>query len=569
MSSDDIPLGAARQELGADDAPRPDFFDEASYLRDNPDVAGAIARGDVASGYVHYLQYGLREGRTIAVSAEEPRNKLIRTAPTALVDGQSREIAQYFETLIISRGGGVLVIGWIDDTADPIDHVRLFTQGWRLTFAGDALGRVRRFDVEEVLGSGVMHPYGYYGFVFSGEPIAAVGGCEIEIVLRSGRKIKGPANPRLVEDIELRDQLLSYICAAQHFGAAHIKAIEGFDRGAGREILQLNRHITDTLVASPYVERFGRQDAQYDGSIIVCLYGRAEFLFLQASLFSAVPGIDRYELIYVSNSPELAETLLREARAAALIYGVDITIVLLSGNAGFGAANNAAARFARSDRVMIVNPDVLPMDQAWARRHSEILKSAPQDQSRIFGAALYYDDGSLMHGGMFFELDAGVSLERGRHRVCQLMRVEHYGKGAPPDTIQFTRPRPVPALTGAFISCERGWFEKLGGFTEDYVFGHYEDADLCLKSLHAGTPVWMQDLKLWHLEGKGSTRLPVHEGGSLVNRWLFSTTWGASIMENLLGPRPTHPAFSIEARAGVVRPPAEVLAPLSRRSWRA
>ena len=51
----------------------------------------------------------------------------------------------------------------------------------------------------------------------------------------------------------------------------------------------------------------------------------------------------------------------------------------------------------------------------------------------------------------------------------------------------------------------------------------------------------MQDLRMWHLEGKGSTRLPVHEGGSTVNRWLFSSEWGESINDGLLGPTPTHP----------------------------
>jgi hypothetical protein len=78
----------------------------------------------------------------------------------------------------------------------------------------------------------------------------------------------------------------------------------------------------------------------------------------------------------------------------------------------------------------------------------------------------------------------------------------------------------------------------LGGFTEDYVFGHYEDADLCLKSMVSGTMPWMHDLRLWHLEGKGSTRRPVHEGGSLVNRWLFSARWAGLIENALLG---THP----------------------------
>jgi GT2 family glycosyltransferase len=402
---------------------------------------------------------------------------------------------------------------------------------------------VRRADVEQALECSLIHSYGYFGFVFAGEQIAASGPCKVEVALRSGRKVAMTLPARVMEEAELRDQVLSHVCHAHYFGAAHVKAIEAFDRGSGGEILKLNRHITQSLVASPFVERFGRPTARYDGSIIVCLYGKAEFMFLQAALYSRLRGIGRYEFIYVSNSPELAEGLLREARAATLIYGVDITVVLLSGNAGFGAANNAAVPFARSDRIMIVNPDVFPLDAGFADRHSELLQTLPPEQSRIFGAALYYDDGSLMHGGMFFELDSSVSAERDRHRVCRLMRVEHYGKGSPPELTEFTRPRPVPAVTGAFISCERAWFERLAGFTEDYVFGHYEDADLCLKSLQAGVPVWMQDLKLWHLEGRGSTRKPVHEGGSLVNRWLFSTTWGASLMPNLMGPHPTHPAF--------------------------
>jgi GT2 family glycosyltransferase len=123
------------------------------------------------------------------------------------------------------------------------------------------------------------------------------------------------------------------------------------------------------------------------------------------------------------------------------------------------------------------------------------------------------------------------------------LRVEHYGKGAPADTAALLRPRAVPAITGAFISIQRPWFEDLGGFSTDYIFGHYEDADLCLRSHQAGVTPWIHDLKLWHLEGKGSTRLPVHEGGSLVNRWLFSSRWGQLVTQDVLGPNPTNPAF--------------------------
>ena len=104
---------------------------------------------------------------------------------------------------------------------------------------------------------------------------------------------------------------------------------------------------------------------------MVCLYGKPEFFFVQNCLYSGLPGIDDYEFIYVSNSPEMAETLLREARCASLIYGLTISIVILPGNAGFGAANNAAARIARSDRLLVVNPDVFPRDRDWAKKHTE------------------------------------------------------------------------------------------------------------------------------------------------------------------------------------------------------
>jgi GT2 family glycosyltransferase len=252
----------------------------------------------------------------------------------------------------------------------------------------------------------------------------------------------------------------------------------------------------------------------------------------------------------VCNSPELAETLLQEARSASLIYGMANKLIILSGNAGFGAANNAACRVANSNRLLIVNPDVFPKDPTWAVTHTLVVESSPRDRTQIFGVPLYYDDGSLMHGGMHFEADVGLSLSSGRPIPMRMCRVEHYGKGAPPDTAQFTQSRPVPGITGAFMSLNRGWFEHLGGFTEDFIFGHYEDADLCLKSVERGVAPWIHDIRLWHLEGKGSTRQLAHEGGSLLNRWLFSQRWLGVIENGLLGSNPTHPLMQAPLESG-------------------
>jgi GT2 family glycosyltransferase len=238
--------------------------------------------------------------------------------------------------------------------------------------------------------------------------------------------------------------------------------------------------------------------------------------------------------------------------------------VILSGNAGFGAANNVAARIARSGRLLFVNPDVFPRAPDWAKKHTDLLEANPREGPRLFGVPLYYDDGSLMHGGMYFETDVGLSMASGAPIAQKICRVEHYGKGAPPGSLQFAHPRPVPAVTGAFFSIEREWFEQLGGFTEDFIFGHYEDADLCLKSIEKGVAPWIQDIRMWHLEGKGSTRELAHDGGSMVNRWLFSKIWMRTIEAGLKGCAPAHDLFQTtsptslpEAQSAADTPKAE------------
>ena len=97
-----------------------------------------------------------------------------------------------------------------------------------------------------------------------------------------------------------------------------------------------------------------------------------------------------------------------------MTYGLAQTLVFQSGNAGFGPANNVAVQFARSDRLLCVNPDVFPQTRDWAQRHSDLVASLPAQQVRLFGSTLCYDDGTLMHGGMYFDVDVGVHTGAGR-----------------------------------------------------------------------------------------------------------------------------------------------------------
>jgi len=525
----------------AEPAAPPDF-DETMYLQLNPDVAEAVAAGGLVSGRAHYLRYGAREGRRYLPTPGEVREPGVIAVITTRADGSRAPPppAYWVEAVRMSPGGGVFVTGWIDDATDKLAEAWLSGEDWEVELMTTAFARTRRRDVEQTLGATGAHPYGFWSFVDLGRAMRRHAACRLVLTQASGAGVTLEIGVRSLADSDLRDAVLAWLIECDWSVSAHIGAVAGLTDGAGAQIVAHNRRITAGIVAQPQVERFGPAQGRPKASIIVCLYGRPDYLFLQNALFAGGAGMQDYEFIYVCNSPEFADRLARDMRIGSLVHGIRQTLVLLPANAGFGAANNVGARYANSDRIVACNPDVFPYHADWARRHTEAVETLPAERTALFGVPLYYETGALMHGGMFFQIDT-VHLSRPGGLFTQdLVRVQHYGKGAPPDTAAFLRPRPVAAVTGAFISCRRDWFERLGGFSEDYVFGHYEDADLCLRSLGAGMAPWLHDIRLYHLEGAGSTRGRAQEGALLVNRWLFASRWAASIRAGLHGIEPTH-----------------------------
>ncbi len=513
-------------------------FDEAAYMVAFPKIAEAIRGGLFKSALDHYTRRGAAENRLTepryrkALAAQQQLRSL--TQPAGVPPGGAAP--SNIDTLLVGDCGVCVVVGWIDDRADRLATVALQTADGR-SFTSTRIARCRRADVEASIGCPPGTLLGFWTLIEAPpEAACAAGGT---ITLSGGTEPRShAARAKPLTGIALRDTVFEYLAGSAYFGAHAVETFLQMEGGIGEDLLRLNQSISARITKGAYVERHGRRDRSFVASIVVCLYGRLEYVFLQAAFFSAAAGAGDYEFVYVCNSPELSEGLQREARLAALLYDLSITLILLPGNAGFGAANNAAVRHAQSDRVILLNPDVFPRDSLWPARHSALLAGHPPEQTRLFGAPLFYDDGSLMHGGMFIEKDRGLSVKPDGITALDLLRVEHYGKGAPPETAMYRQSRRVPAVTGAFMSVDRPWFESLGGFSEAYVFGHYEDADLCLRSWIAGGPVWMHDFPMWHLEGKGSNRRAPHEGGSIVNRWHFTRSWAERVTADFLGPDP-------------------------------
>ena len=539
-----------------------DEFDEEAYLRQHPEVAAAISEGHLPNALFHFRVFSTKprrpdETRHRATSPQQngaaaapPEASGLKPASEPEWEGpmQPREPVRLapknfgpgsVDAIVISQTGAMFVIGWAADREAPLQRISVqFEDGSRRDWPGAQLIRFRRTDAEKALGLGPTRGIGFCGLLF-GDAKANGGGakpCAVKLSAADGSSAEFPVTPRLVSDVELRDIMLGYLSSIEFMGNRHVEASYALDGYLGQALIGHSRTITQSIVKGATVERFETAADRFKGSVIVCLYGKAEFQFVQNALFAAGAGADDYEYIYVSNSPELIEILCKTAQISRRVYGLNVSVVMLPGNAGFGAANNIAAQHARSRRVLIVNPDVFPIDRGWAARHNAAVEQLPAEQTKLFAPRLLYADGSLMHAGMYLDVDWGVSVADFDIRRRSMLRVEHYGKGAPKDAGAFRGSRAVAAVSGAFMSLDRSWFERIGGFSEDYIFAYYEDADLCLRSWNRGAPSWVHELDFWHLEGKGSsTPLPHHKGAALVNRWLFTREWHERVAPELLG----------------------------------
>jgi GT2 family glycosyltransferase len=303
---------------------------------------------------------------------------------------------------------------------------------------------------------------------------------------------------------------------------------------AGDAIVGLFRRHVVANTASHYVERFGARPVSR--SFVSVLFGATEPMMLQPVLFRK-QGIDFGEWIYVCNSPEYATAALRLGRLISELYDVMITVVIMTDNVGFGAANNVAIGHASSDSIYIINPDVFPLPA-----HSALLQETLEQRqlgSKLWGGLLFYDDHNLMHSGMFVELDSYFRCPSFNQSAglaatsCRLARVEHFDKGVPFEDSRWTQPRIIPAITGALMAFDKPFFEKIGGFSTRYIYGHYEDADLSLRWAEENGPVVIDPgLRFVHLEGQGSrTRGEQYRGAAMVNRYLFSLRHGAFLAE--------------------------------------
>jgi GT2 family glycosyltransferase len=273
-------------------------------------------------------------------------------------------------------------------------------------------------------------------------------------------------------------------------------------------------------VAPPDVETIGEPLDHPAVSVVIPLYRNLEFLKAQIATFAADRSfaVDA-ELVYVLDSPEQAAAVRQMLQGLNLLYGIPFRLAVMRRNSGYAAACNAGARIARGEILAMVNSDVIPAGPGWLDRLVEPF--AASAAITITGPKLLFDDGSIQHAGMYFA----------RNHFGHWLN-HHFYKGYPRDFTAATVARLVPGVTGACMLVRKAAFDQVGGFTEDYVIGDYEDSDLCLKIRDAGGDIaYVPSAELYHFERQSIRQSEDYMRGSAdrYNAWLHAGRWGEAM----------------------------------------
>ena len=140
----------------------------------------------------------------------------------------------------------------------------------------------------------------------------------------------------------------------------------------------------------------------------------------------------------------------------------------------------------------------------------------------ILGVKLLYENGSVQHAGMEFR----------RSTAWANMWINYHPfKGQSGLGLQGLHA--IDAVTAACVLIEADLYRTLGGLSEEYIVGDFEDSDLCLRALEAGRRNYLAlDIELYHLERQSQARIgdaQWRNNLTLYNGWLHHMRWAAQI----------------------------------------
>ena len=268
------------------------------------------------------------------------------------------------------------------------------------------------------------------------------------------------------------------------------------------------------------VRRYGVQPADPALSIIIPLYGRYDLAEYQMALFADDTQLREMELLYFVDDPAIYDAFVAQCADLYGVYQLPFTVAFCGANLGFAGANNRAARLARGRHLLLMNSDVFPREPGWARRMLDVY--AGLTQPGLLGFKLLFEDGSVQHAGMSF---------RPHPPWSDLWINTHPYKGQSAQGL--TGVRDVEAVTAACALVDAALYRELGGLSEDYIVGDFEDSDLCLRAAAAGHRNRVAlDIEFYHLERQSQDRIGDSQWRTnltVYNCWQHHQRWAMQL----------------------------------------
>lgn len=178
-----------------------------------------------------------------------------------------------------------------------------------------------------------------------------------------------------------------------------------------------------------------------------------------------------FELIVLDNAS------VDGSAAAIAAEFPDITLLAEDQNHGFARANNIAAKHAKGEYILLLNPDTVVLEGALDKLLA-FAKRVPQ--AKIWGGRTVFGDGSLNASSCWRRMDlwslfCGAAGLSSIFRGSPLFNPEAYGGW---DRMS---EREVDIVTGCLFLMTREDWDALGGFDPAF-FMYGEEADLCLRA---------------------------------------------------------------------------------------
>ena len=206
-----------------------------------------------------------------------------------------------------------------------------------------------------------------------------------------------------------------------------------------------------------------------------------------------------YELIVLDNASADGSAA---AIAEAFPPESGVRLIASTENLGFAKGNNVAAREAKGDYILLLNPDTLVLDGAVDRL---VAFAGRTPEARIWGGRTLNGDRTLNPGSVFgrvtlwslFCRSSGLALIFSRSAFLNPEEMGGWDRGDE---------RAVDVVQGSFFLIPRALWEQLDGF--DLAFVMYgEEQDLCLRAARLGArPRMTPEATIVHYHGASSRR---------------------------------------------------------------